>query len=62
MEADSAFEPANGGTRITVSAQVEPGMFFGLPEPIVDRIAKRQALTDAENLKDLLEARAESRP
>ena len=62
IEADTAFEPVEGGTRVTFTAQGGPSGFFGLAEPIVDRVARRQALADAENLKDLLEARAESHP
>ena len=53
------FESFNGGTRVTVRGQAEPGGFFKLAEPIVGRMVKRLFEADAENLKDLLEAGAD---
>ena len=58
-EADYVFESFNGGTRVTVRGQAEPGGFFKLAEPIVGRMVKRLFEADAENLKDLLEAGAD---
>ncbi len=51
------FEEVAGGTRYTQVAEGEPGGFFGLVEPLLERVRKRQLRTDLENLKDLLEAR-----
>jgi carbon monoxide dehydrogenase subunit G len=52
------LEPADGGTRIHVSGEGEPGGFFKLAEPLVIRQVKRQVETNFATLKDLLEARA----
>lgn len=51
------FEKVAGGTRYTQVAEGEPGGFFGLVEPLLERVGRRQLRTDLENLKDLLEAR-----
>src|SRR5207247_10204560 len=51
------LEPTDGGTRLTVRAEGEPGGFFRLAEPIVARAAERQLKGDFETLKDLLESR-----
>ena len=58
-EADSTLETVEGGTKITIKGQGEPGGFFRLAEPITERMVKRQVGTDLDNLKDLLESRAE---
>jgi uncharacterized protein YndB with AHSA1/START domain len=50
-------ERAVGGTRLTQVAEGEPGGFFKLAEPLLERLIRRQFRTDLENLKDLLEAR-----
>jgi hypothetical protein len=36
----------------------EPGGFFKLAEPLVERAVKRQIHADFEQLKDILEARS----
>jgi uncharacterized membrane protein len=52
------FEEVAGGTRYTQVAEGEPGGFFGLVGPLLERMGRRQLRTDLENLKDLLEARS----
>jgi uncharacterized membrane protein len=53
-----AFEelPA-GSTRLTRAVEGEPGGFFKLADPLIERALKRQVRVDLETLKDLLEAR-----
>jgi uncharacterized membrane protein len=51
------FEEVAGGTRYTQVAEGEPGGFFGLVGPLLERVGRRQLRTDLENLRDLLEAR-----
>src|SRR4028118_222933 len=51
------FEEVAGRTRYTQVAEGEPGSFFGLVGPLLERVGRRQLRTDLENLKDLLEAR-----
>ena len=51
------FEELAGGTRLTRTAEGEPGGFFKLADPILERALKRQVRTDLETLKDVLEAR-----
>ncbi len=46
-----------GGTRFTQVVEGEPGRFFRLAGPLLERAGRRQFRTDLENLKDLLEAR-----
>ncbi len=50
------FEEASGGTRLSQSLEGEPGSFFKLAGPLLERAAKRQFRHDLETLKDLLEA------
>ena len=50
------FVPVDGGTKVTIEGQLEAGGFFKLAEPIMARMARRQVATDAQTLKDLLEA------
>ena len=50
------FEGTADGTRITELVEGEPGGFFGLAGPLLERVGRRQFGTDLENLKDLLEA------
>jgi uncharacterized membrane protein len=52
------FEEVAGGTRYTQVAEGEPGGFFGLVGPLLERVGRRQLRTDLENLKDLLGARS----
>ena len=57
LEWTLTFEEVAGGTRYTQVAEGEPGGFFGLVGPLLERVGRRQLRTDLENLKDLLEAR-----
>jgi uncharacterized membrane protein len=50
------FEEVAGGTHVTEVVEGEPGGFFGLAEPLLERVARRQFRADLETLKDLLEA------
>ncbi len=50
-------ETQGGGTRFTQVLEGEPGRFFRLAGPLLERAGRRQFRTDLENLKDLLEAR-----
>jgi carbon monoxide dehydrogenase subunit G len=52
------FEPADGGTRIRVSGEGEPGGFFKVAEPLVGRQVKRMLEHSFATLKDLLESGA----
>ena len=51
------FEELPEGTRLTRAVEGEPGGFFKLAEPLIERALKRQVRADLETLKDLLEAR-----
>ena len=51
------FEEVLVGTRLTRAVEGEPGGFFKLADPLIERALKRQVRTDLETLKDLLEAR-----
>jgi uncharacterized membrane protein len=44
-------------TRLTPRIEAEPGSFFGLVGPVLERAIRRQMRTSLETLKDLLEAR-----
>jgi uncharacterized protein YndB with AHSA1/START domain len=46
-----------GTTRLTRAVEGEPGAFFKLAEPLIERVLRRQVRADLETLKDLLEAR-----
>ncbi len=58
LKADCSFESVAGGTKLTITAQGDPGTYFGMADEILDRVVRRQALADAESLKDLLESDA----
>lgn len=58
MKAETSFESVARGTKVTIHAEVEPGGFFRLAEPIFARTAQRQYETNLATLKDLLEAQA----
>jgi hypothetical protein len=47
------------GTRFTSRIEGEPGGFFGLVGPVLERALRRQMRTNLETLKDLLEARGQ---
>ena len=50
-------EVSEEATRLTRAAEGEPGGFFKLADPLIERALKRQVRADLETLKDLLEAR-----
>jgi uncharacterized protein YndB with AHSA1/START domain len=50
------FEPLNGGTKVTMLAEAEPGGFFKLAEPLAAGMVRRQLGSSLSNLKDVLEA------
>ena len=50
-------EVAGGGTRLTLVAEGEPGGFFRLVGPLLQRAGSRQFRADLATLKDLLETR-----
>jgi uncharacterized membrane protein len=52
------FERIEGGTRLNLTIEAEPGCFFKLAEPLMVRMAKRQFQSDLDTLKDLMEANA----
>ncbi len=55
------LEPTGGGgTRLTHVAEAEPGGFFKLVGPLLERAGSRQFKADLQSLKDLLESRAET--
>jgi hypothetical protein len=54
------YEPvALEGTRFTPRIEAEPGGFFELVGPVLERAIRRQMRTNLETLKDLLEARGQ---
>lgn len=57
FEVRHTFEAIDGGTRIRVEGEGEPGGFFKMAEPLVARQAKRTFEHDFATLKDILEAR-----
>ena len=58
LEARYTLEPVEGGTRLTLAIQGEPGGFFKLAESLVVSMAKRSYEADLNNLKEMLEAKA----
>jgi uncharacterized protein YndB with AHSA1/START domain len=52
------YEPlSSDGTRFTPRIEAEPGGFFGLVGPALERVIRRQMRSNLERLKDLLEGR-----
>jgi len=57
QEFTHTFEEVEGGrTRFTQVSEGEPGGFFRLAGPLLERAGRRQFRADLETLKDLLEA------
>lgn len=50
-------EPVDDGSRISVVIEGEPGGFFRLAEPLVERGVRRELEGNLANLKDILESR-----
>jgi carbon monoxide dehydrogenase subunit G len=53
-------ETGEGGTRLTYVAEGEPGGFFRLVGPLLERAGRRQFRADLQSLKDMLEAEADT--
>ena len=51
-----ACEEVSRGTRLTAVVEGEPGGFFRLAEPLLERAVNRQFRADLGTLKDMLEA------
>jgi uncharacterized protein YndB with AHSA1/START domain len=51
-----AFTPTDGGTKIDVVIEGEPGGFFALAEPLVVRAVGRELGNNLATAKDILEA------
>lgn len=54
---EQTTEPEGSGTRVSVVVEGEPGGFFKLAEPLVERALRREIEGDSATLKDILEAR-----
>jgi uncharacterized protein YndB with AHSA1/START domain len=52
------LKPISGGTRVDLTADVEPGGLFKLASPLMVRMGKRQNQSNLENLREMLEAKA----
>ena len=48
------YEAVEGGTRITITSEAEPGGFLKLAEPLLKSTAKRDIDAEFANLKDLM--------
>ena len=56
------YEPvSSGGTRFTPLLEAEPGGFFGLVGPVLERAISRQMRTNLATLKEMLAARGNRR-
>lgn len=58
MHASYSFEPVDGGTRFTMGAEMEAHGLFKLAEPVFAQMARREAASSCEMVKELLEAGA----
>jgi len=58
VEVSMTFEPTEGGTRVSVMYEAEPGGLFKLTVPLFVSMGKRQLQSALDNLKDLMEANA----
>ncbi len=54
---DWTFESLGSGTRMTLAVEGEPGGFFRLAGPLLERALKRQVRADMQRLKGLLETK-----
>ena len=52
------FEQVQGGTRVHVALEMEPGGFFKLAKPLLVIMAKRQFQADLANVRDLMQTHA----
>src|SRR6476620_5114619 len=58
LEVDQTLAPAGAGTKLTFRCRADSRGFFRLAEPLVIRLAQKQAEAGGENLKALLEEHA----
>jgi uncharacterized protein YndB with AHSA1/START domain len=58
VQVSMTFEPIEGGTRVGVTYEAEPGGFFKLAVPLFVGMGKRQLQSALDNLKGLMEANA----
>ena len=54
---EQTVEPEGPGSRVSVTIEGEPGGFFKLADPLVERAVKRELEGNLATLKDILEAR-----
>ena len=55
---EQTVEPEGTGSRVSAVIEGEPGGFFKLAEPLVERAVRREIEGNFATLKDILEARA----
>jgi uncharacterized membrane protein len=53
-----SFESVDGGTRVNLKFEADPGGFFKLAEPLLASMVKRNIEGELANLKDLMDAHA----
>ena len=58
LQVSMNFESAEGGTRVSVTYEAEPGGFLKLTVPLFVIMGKRQLQSALDNLKGLMEAKA----
>ena len=58
VQVSMTFEPTEGGTRVSVMYEVEPGGVLKLTVPLFVSMGKRQLQSALDNLKDLMDAHA----
>lgn len=57
LQTSYSFEALDHGTNVMNSSLINPGGFFKLLDPIVEKIAKKQFLENLTTLKEILETR-----
>jgi len=58
VQVQETFESVDGGTRVNLRLEADPGGFFKLAEPLLASMLKRNVEGELANLKDLMEAHA----
>ena len=54
---EQTVEPEGAGSRVAVTIEGEPGRFFKLADPLVERAVRRELEGNLATLKDILETR-----
>jgi hypothetical protein len=54
---EQTVEPEGSGSRVFVTIEGEPGGFFKLADPLVERAVRRELEGNLATLKDILETR-----